>query len=127
MPASPSELVKSLHSTLSATLEHVDTLDGYEEKSKAAKAQLTATAQELSTTSKKLEAVKAELAAAESKLQSKEHLIHDEEARTLQSLNKQIAEKQGLVRQLDSELKTRREEYDNVVAGMRSLQQRINV
>lgn len=124
---SPSEIVRAAHSTLSSLVEHVDFLDDAEGKHKSAQAQLTATAMELSMASRRLEAVKVELKKAEADLAGKHHVINDEAARALQDVNRQVAAQQEELRKLDSQIKERKADLDNVVAGMAALHQRLRV
>lgn len=124
---SPSEVIQSLHSTLTATLEHLDLIDEAESKAKAAQTQLTATTKELDVASKRLEAVRAELVKSESDLQSKRHLVNDEAARSLRETNQQIAKAQEDLKRLQIQIAEQRKEHDAILASMAALGQRLRV
>lgn len=124
---SPGELIQALHSTLTATLEHIKVIDEYEERAQGAKARLDATVQEFNATLKRLEGAKAELAKTEADLASKKHLINDEAARALQSTQRQIAARQEELKTLEVAVKAKREEHDGLIASMQALGQRLKV
>lgn len=123
----PAELIKSAHSTLSAVVEHLDVIEDSEKKRQYAQAQLNATTLELNAASKRLEAVKVELKKAEGDLQGKRHVINDEAARALADVNRQVAAQQQESRSLDKQIADKKAELQNVVDGMKALQQRLRV
>ena len=127
MPASPSELVQSLHSTLSATMEHLETLDQAEGKAHSANEKLAAILRDIKTSSARLEQVKAELAKAERDLKEKTDLVDDERARALQEVNRQIEARQQELQELDLRVGKARHEHDSTVERMRQLVERLQV
>lgn len=124
---SPGELLRSAHSTMSALAEHFDAIDSAEASRKSAQAQLDATTQELNSAQRRLEMVKAELSKVEGDLQGKKHLINDEAARSLAATNQQIASREDDLRKIEAQIKTRREEHDNIVDGLKALHLRTRV
>lgn len=123
----PSELLQALHSTLTASLEHLAFFDDAEGKSKAAQAQLAATLKEYDMAATRLRNVKLELAKAEESLASKRHLINEEAARALQDTNRQITERNEELKKINADIADKRAEQENILKGMQALSQRLRV
>ncbi len=124
---STAELLKSLHSTLNATIEHLDVVEGAEEKANNARELLAGILRDYKTTSSRLETVKAELAVVEADLANKTNLINDERARVLQDTNRQIAAKEDELKQLTARVNKATHEHDTVVARMQELVGRLSI
>lgn len=124
---SPSELVNSLHSTLTATMTHLETIDQAEAKAKAIQTQLDSTLQEYNDVSKSLERARAELADTEKEIASRRHLINDEAARALAATQRQIVAKQEELKTLQLATKQLQEQHDQLIASMQALKSRLNV
>jgi hypothetical protein len=95
-----SELVRSLHNSLSSALPHINIADG--ERAKGATAMAEAATREFAGLMQRLALVRAKVAEAEQDLRSKRHLINDEAARALLETNWEIAaaqEELGALRQ----------------------------
>jgi chromosome segregation ATPase len=119
------EMAHSLHSTLSATLEHMAALEAVEEKLHNARTQLMATTGELVEKSKMLAAAKVELKQTEDTLAKKLHIINDEKARALRDIDEQIKARIEEMKKLDLKISEKRAEHDNILAGMDSLYGRL--
>jgi chromosome segregation ATPase len=108
-----SELVRSLHSTLSSALPHINIAEGAEERAKGASAMAEAATREYAAAMQRLKHVRAELAEAEADLKSKRHIINDEAARSLLETNRQIAAAQAELGELEAKIReTRKREKE---------------
>jgi hypothetical protein len=89
------EQIQALLAVIEAALPHLDTLADAARKATAAQSQLDGVLREYEGAVKRLEVARAELAKTESDLKAKRHLIHDESARSLATVNRQIAARQA--------------------------------
>lgn len=124
---SPSELLKSLQSTLNATIEHLDFLDQAEGKTASARETLASILRDIKAAETRRDTVKAELAKIETDLANKTNLVNDERARVLEETNRQITAKQEELKTLSAAVAKAQHNHDSVVADLNSLAQRIRV
>jgi chromosome segregation ATPase len=96
-----------------------------EDKSEAARAQLAATLGDLETANKQLQETRGKLADVEKALSNKEHLFHNEQARSLANVNRQVGEAQEELKRLQADVTNSKAEYNEIVAGMQTLRQRL--
>lgn len=127
MPPTPSELLRSATSTMTALADHFDAVDEIEEKRKNAKTQLDAVVKELAWTSTKLNATKVELKKTEEALEQKYHIINDEKARALRDIDDQIKARLEELKKVQTQIADARSQHENILAGLRELNKRIRV
>ena len=120
-----SEVATKVLEALQEAVPHLKVMDEAEAKAGAAKSLLDSTLSELEQAKASLAKTNTDLAKANEDLKSKRHLIDDEHARALRDVQKQIADGQQKVRELEEETRKKQVAHDGVVAGMDALHKRL--